>query len=393
MGFLAGNVSCERYWITSDPTPNLGMDHLKVLKEFKIGTSQKHALEQPFVGFLGGDHLLDTEFDLEKNVIEDALHFSIRIDTDQIPAAIRKAWLQLELAPLTADNPSGKPTKAQREQAKEAVEARCEEEAASGRFRRLTQIPILWDAQQDLLYVGSTSSAANELCLQLLQRAFDLECEHMTASSLAKAYASEGEALESLYQVTPAAFVPDQPSGKITWWNGMAENFDFLGNEFLLWLWWYWETQSETVRLQDDTNVAGIFQRSLTLDCPLGESGKETISAESPVVLPEASLAVRSGKLPRRAGLCMVRDNQQYDLTLQAESFTVSGAKISALGEGRADRSAATRVHAVRELSDTLDFLFEAFCERRIGAGWASELKEMQAWLRAETPQRRKPAA
>jgi hypothetical protein len=34
------------------------------------------------------------------------------------------------------------------------------------------------------------------------------------------------------------------------------------------------------------------------------------------------------GKLPRKAGLILVRHGEQYELTLQAETFAVSGAKI-----------------------------------------------------------------
>ncbi len=52
----------------------------------------------------------------------------------------------------------------------------------------------------------------------------------------------------------------------------------------------------------DEFEVCGMFARSLSLDCPFGESGKETISAESPISLPVAAVTVRSGKLPRKAG-------------------------------------------------------------------------------------------
>ena len=114
----------------------------------------------------------------------------------------------------------------------------------------------------------------------------------------------------------------------IQWWNGQSDNFDFLGNEFLLWLWWRWETQTDTIKLPDGSEVAGMFARSLSVQCPLGESGKGTISAEGPTSLPEAVQAIRSGKLPRKAGLTLVRFGEQYDLTLQAETFSVSGAKV-----------------------------------------------------------------
>jgi hypothetical protein len=395
MGLLSGSTTFQRYWITKDSTPALGPDHLKILEKFKIGKTELSALDQPNVGFLAGSHLLDTKFGLEKNVIGDALHFGVRIDSNQIPAAVRNAWLQMELLPRTADNPSGKPTKAQRTEAREAVEARCVEEAATGKFRRMQQIPILWDALSEVMYIGGTSSSANELCLDLLERAFDLEFDRVTSGKLARAYATESDQLESLFQISPAAFQGDNAAGNVTWWNGMSENLDYLGNEFLLWLWWHWETTHDTVQLSDESEVSGMFTRTLTLDCPLGESGKETISADSPVALPEAALAIRSGKLPRKAGLTLVRHGEQYDFTLQAETFAVGGAKMKQIGnDAHNDNAAEDRIASLRNLTETLDLLFDVFCERRIGKAWKGELKKLRQWLDVETPMlTRKPAA
>lgn len=391
MGFLAGTTTFQRFWVTKDPTPALGPDHIKKLEKFRIGQLDTTATDEPNVGFLAGAHLLDTKFAIEKNIIGDALHFGVRVDTDQIPAAIKNAWLQMELLPLTVDNPSGKPTKAQRQEAKEMVEARCAEEAATGKFRRMSQVSVLWDASNEEIYIGSTSPSATDVCIELLERAFDIEMDHVTSGKLAQTYATEYEQLEDLYKLTPSTFVADQEPG-ITWWNGMSDNYDYLGNEFLLWLWWNWESNGDVLKLNDDSEVSGMFARTLSLDCPQGEFGKETISAASPVVLPEAILAVQSGKLPRKAGLTLVRNDQQYDLTLQAETFSVGSGKITTLGDD-ADVDSHDRIQSIRDFSETIDLLFDAFCERRLGKPWKSELKKIQDWLQAEKPIRRRAAA
>ncbi len=56
--------------------------------------------------------------------------------------------MQIELLALAKDNTSGRPTKAQRQEAKESVEARCEEEARSGKYHKMSEFPILWDANE-----------------------------------------------------------------------------------------------------------------------------------------------------------------------------------------------------------------------------------------------------
>jgi hypothetical protein len=395
MGFLSGAVTLECFRVEGDQPRHFGPEHVKTLQRFAIGQLETSSPEQADVGFLAGGHLFDLDFGLEKNVIGEALHFAARIDANQIPAAVRKAWLQIELAAVTVDSPSGRPTKIQRQEAKEAVAARCEEEARSGRFRRMQQFPLLWNAKEGILFFGGASAAAAEQCCDLCCRAFGFELGRLTAGRRAQEWAAAAKRRKALEEVAPSALRPGDARGEIAWWNNESGNFDFLGNEFLLWLWWRWETQSDTIALPDNSEVTGMFARTLSLQCPRDESGKETITAESPVRLPEAAQAIRTGKLPRKAGLTLVRHGQQYELTLQAETFTISGAKIRteeteepAEGQGFREQ----RLESVRELHETVSLLFHAFCERRIGKNWPVELEQVRRWLKTDaTRAKRRP--
>ena len=392
MGFLSGSMTFERFQIVEDPTAEFGESHLEKLKKFQVGTAKANLYEQPNVGFVAGQHLLDVEFDYAKNVIGEALHFGIRVDSCQIPSPIKKAWMQIELAPMLVDNPSGKPSKAQRQEAKEAVEARCADEADKGNFRRMAETSVLWDAETDTIFLGTTSEKSSDVCLDLLERAFGIELARVTSGRLALNYANESDQYAELCDVQPTAFHA-HTAPHVVWWNGMSENFDYLGNEFLLWLWWRWEMNSDMIDLPDGTAVSGMFARSLTLDCPQGEFGKESISSDSPVALPETAMAVRMGKLPRKAGLTLVREGEQYDLTLQAERFSVGGARITQVAKDAGDlRDREDRINSVRELCVTVDLLFEAFCQQRIGKSWKSESAEISKWLQKDTLKHRKAA-
>jgi hypothetical protein len=387
MGFLSGPVTLECYRIKDSASKHFGPKQIKTLDHFAIGKVEVLSLDQPVAGFLAGRHLFDVDFDLEKNVIGDALHFGARIDTNQIPAAVRKAWMQMELAAAMADNPGGRPTKAQRQAAKEAVAARCEDEAQDGKFRKMQQYPLLWDARNSLLLFGGTSTTARELCCDLCFQAFEFDLQRLTAGHRAQEWAAETKHRKVLDETAPAPFRTGQQHADIVWWNNEAGNFDFLGNEFLLWLWWRWETQSDTITLPDNSEVTGMFARTLSLQCPRDESGKETITAESPVRLPEASQAIRSGKLPRKAGLTLVRQGEQYELVLQAETFTISGAKIITedTDDTRDGRGVLeTRLESVRALHETVDLLFRAFCQRRLGKDWSGDLDKIRRWLKTD---------
>jgi hypothetical protein len=90
---------------------------------------------------------------------------------------------------------------------------------------------------------------------------------------------------------------------------------------------------------------------------------------------------VQSGKLPRKAGLTVVRHDQQYDLTLTAESLAVSGARLPAPEAGDERGRLEERVGQLRNLLETLDLLYDAFVQKRSGRGWTRELGRMQKWL------------
>ena len=394
MGFLSGGVTVVRYRIISDPSGDFGDSHIESLSENAIGSKTGNIYEEPDVGFLGGAHLLDTDFTVEKNILGDAMHFGVRIDSCQIPSPIKRAWMHQELAGLMKDSePGSRPNKAQKTEVKEAVEARCAVEADKGNFKKMSETSLLWDAKTDTLMVSTASEKTCDYCLGLLESTFGIELQKVTSGTLALEWADESEVNADMFATTPTSF-HEHSGGGVVWWNGMSDNYDFLGNEFLLWLWWNWETNSNVVTLSDGSEVSGMFARSLSLDCPDGEHGKESISSESPVALPEAALAIRMGKLPRKAGLTLVRNGEKYDFTLQAETFSLGSARIAPADESSDNsRDVNDRIESVRQLCETVDLLYAAFCEKRIGQKWKSELAKMSQWLALETPMKRQRAA
>ena len=128
MGFLSGTIAFERFRVEGPSFKKFGPKQIEILNRFAIGKIEGISPEEAQVGFLAGQHLFDQDFGLEKNVVSDSLYCGVRIDTNKVPSALRRAWLAIELAPLLAENPHGKLSKAQRQEAQQAVQARCEEE-------------------------------------------------------------------------------------------------------------------------------------------------------------------------------------------------------------------------------------------------------------------------
>ena len=238
------------------------------------------------------------------------------------PAIFYAQYYQIELEGRTADNPSGKPTGRQKKEAKEAAVAKLEQEAKDGRYLKRKPIPVMWDAKTNELLVGTTSVTAIDQLYSLFERTFGIGFEGLTAGKVAYRLAEPRQQTRGIDDAAPSAFVPGITPLEMAWIPD-EDSRDFLGNEFLLWLWFITETDSDTIKVADDSEITIMLSRTLTLECPRGQTGHETITSEGPTRLPEARRAIQSGKLPRKTGITLVRHDQQYDLTLQAETLSV----------------------------------------------------------------------
>jgi len=388
MGFLSGRVTFTRYRVGGASPLPFGDEVVELARQHQIGQhGSAESSDGITTGWAGGDHVLDLTIDLGKNVLNDALHMAIRIDADKIPGSLLRAYTQMEIQARAQMNPSGFATKAQKEEAKEAAKARAAAEAADGRFRRHNHYPILWDGQTRILYAGTTSSSVLERLQILFRETFDRTLEPLTAGSVARSLKLEGgDGSEPiLLGASPIASAGAGDAPSVAWAGDDPTSLDYLGNEFLLWVWHAIQNDGETLKLSDGSQATVMLAKTLTLDCPRGETGRDQLTDDAPARLPEAFRALQAGKLPRKAGMVLVRHGAQYELTIQAETLAVSGAalpKPDDEGLARHEQRIA-RIDTLRQLTETLDLLFEAFLLRRTGTGWSDELGRIRRWLQA----------
>ncbi len=383
MGFFSGRVTFVRFRVNGKSPRLFGPEHLERLEAQVIGKQRTAAADGVEVGWIAGDHILDTRFDLAKNIVNDTLHFALRVDTNKLPSDLLRAYTQVDLQALTKNNPSGLPSARQKREAKESARERLEDEAKDGRFLKRKAYPVLWDAPSNELLVGTSSVTALDRLRTLFEQTFGVNFEPLGAGRQAFRFAEVRQQTRGIDDAKPAPFVPGVSPTEVAWLPDETSR-DFLGNEYLLWLWFMLDNDNDTIQLTDKSEVAVLLSRTLTLECPRGVTGKETISSDGPTRLPEARRAIQAGKLPRKVGLTMVRHDQQYELTLSAESLAIGGARLPAT-EADDDRGCLEeRVTQLRHLLETLDLLYDTFAERRASEAWAKELGKMQKWLQRE---------
>ncbi len=383
MGFFSGRVTCVRYRVQGHSPGTFGPEHLEKLAANAIGKARVMSGDGVEVGWTAGDHVLDLQFDLAKNIVNETLHFALRVDQQKIPGDLLKAYAQVELQALAAANPSGRPSARQKKEARQSAQDRLENEARDGRFLKRKVIPVLWDSPSNELLLGSTSATAVDRCHTLFQQTFGQGFEPLSAGKQAFYLAQPRQQTRGIDDAEVSAVVPGLSAAQVAWSPDEASR-DFLGNEFLLWLWFQMDCENDVITLADGSQLAVMLTRTLVLECPRAETGKETITSDGPTRLPEARRAIQAGKLPRKMGMILVRHDQQYDLTFQGESLSISGARLPA-PEAQDERARLEeRVTQLRHLLETLDLLYDTFVQGRATDDWSRELSRMQKWLQRE---------
>lgn len=371
MSFLTGRISCIRLNVEGSRPRLFDAEFLERLEEFQTGRQKIASSDGVESGWTAGNHMLDTDFQPAKNIYGDWLCFDLCITTDKLPADRLKAYYEVELAAMAKGNPSGTPSSRQKKEAKEIARERLEQEAKDGRYRKHKIIPVAWHAVTNRVYFGATSLTHLDRLVALFQQTFGCGLNVVTA----------GMKSDALDNASPSAFVPN--NGDDIAWIADETSRDFLGNEFLLWLWYTGEAVSDTLKLSDNSEATFMLTNKVKLECPRGQTGKDAITHEGPTRLPEAKRAIRAGKLPRSVGMTVIRQSEQYEFVVAAETLALSGMKLPSLNENTTEPHARCmeRLDKFAYGIETLEMMYEYFLTWRLNSRWAVVLKEMQTWL------------
>lgn len=381
MGFLSGRVTALRFHVTGMRPVLFEQEQLDRLADHAAGRQKVAAADGVEVGWTAGGSVLDTDFNLEKCVVNDALHFELRVDTNRLPGELLKAYYQTELQALSKDNPSGIPSARQKREAKQIARDRLEAEAKDGRYLKRKCVPVMWDRLSNEVLFGATSFTHIDRLTRLFEQTFGCELKCVTADARASFAMGHAHLIARHDAPTlPSKFVAD--AGDDVAWIAGGDSRDFLGNEFLLWLWYFTDAESDTVKLGDGSELTLMLARQLVVDCPRGQTGTDGFKSEGPSRLPEARRAVQAGKLPRRAGLTLVRHGAQFELVLHAETLGIGAARLPADEESQGARARLEqRVTDTRAALEAIDLLYSHFVHLRLSDEWADTLGRMQQWL------------
>lgn len=166
---------------------------------------------------------------------------------------------------------------------------------------------------------------------------------------------------------------------------GFDVTHEFLGEEFLTWLWFKWETDGGEFTLSGD-RVVGIAIDDLLQFAPLGDDDSEqTIRHGLPTRTAEARAGLRQGHRVAKARLLVANGAQQWSLVLDAARMGCSSVKLPEDDEEceTAEDRTADRTANWIALYDIVTALFDRFLKVRLSPAWLkTEAPAMASWMR-----------
>ncbi|MBV8781159.1 MAG: hypothetical protein JO353_07150 [Phycisphaerae bacterium] len=395
MPFDTGSITFRRFKVLGKSLS--AQEVLELAEPHILQPSDIGLVEETECGWSGGEHVLDVKLDSGKNVFADCVHFALRVDTNKPPAELRKAYQKQEEAALAAGNPSGFISKLQKRQAKDTVAQKLTDERKTGKFHRTRLIPVLLDTARGLLYANA-SGKTFEFLDEIFQRSFDRKLLPLTSGNLATRRIEDLGRRRELEDIRPSRFAegPDGAGDKPEYpWVVKTDRLDFLGNEFLLWLW-----HSTTVKSGIETSmglVEVLFDRSLDLECAYGQTGKDSIRGSGPERSTEALSALAIGKVPRKAYLILAWKSEQYAFTLSSEAMAFGGTVLPELKDADTARVLfEERTSQLATFGELIEAMFNAFLDVRTSKGWPRQVEQIASWIRrwarTQNPDKR-PAA
>ena len=163
-----------------------------------------------------------------------------------------------------------------------------------------------------------------------------------------------------------------------------AESHGFLGEEFLTWIWFRWETSGGEFTLAGGRVVGVALDDFLAFAAPSDDETEQTLRHGLPTRTAEARTALRSGRRLHKARLLIAEGSRMWSATLDAPTLSLTGVRLPEDAEEvetEQDRT-ADRAANWLALHEIVQALYGVFLKERVRPDYRKTVAEQQAqWM------------
>ncbi|MCP3875268.1 MAG: hypothetical protein GY699_19205 [Desulfobacteraceae bacterium] len=165
-------------------------------------------------------------------------------------------------------------------------------------------------------------------------------------------------------------------------------NYRFLGNEFLTWIWFLIENDEQTI-LQCDNEARGLEIGNRMVLENRWANGMETITIKGDTVgLEEGLLALRKGAAVTDINLIYKSGSVQWQFSLKGESLNFSSIKLPETGaaENSDDMEGLVleKLYLYEKPFQFIDQLYRRFIKLRLSQKWKQTTDNMKKWIQSD---------
>lgn len=164
--------------------------------------------------------------------------------------------------------------------------------------------------------------------------------------------------------------------------------YRFLGNEFLTWLWFYLDNNSENLVQFDPEFVDLSIGNRMVLENRLA-NGLETITIKGDSAgLEEGMLALNKGAVVIEVNLILKSGILEWQFSLKGESLSFSGLKLpetaASDSEDEIEAMILEKIYLYEQPFQFIDALYRFYIQLRLSHQWQSETTlAMRKWMQS----------
>ncbi len=160
---------------------------------------------------------------------------------------------------------------------------------------------------------------------------------------------------------------------------------EFLGREFLTWLWFRSDTREGVFDLGETGTVEIFFEGNLTLEPDGEERGDMVKCAGAGTHLDEARFALTRGKKVTRASLRLFKGDDEWSFSLDAAWLDISSLKLpKGMQDAGEDPDGLfyERMFLIEQPIAVVNMLFAEFIRLRVSPKWyQDEMPALEKWI------------
>lgn len=166
----------------------------------------------------------------------------------------------------------------------------------------------------------------------------------------------------------------------------LVHRTEFLGAEFLTWLWYRSDVQDGMFHGGDEVGPFEVwFDDKLVVKSEIADAQENIFKGGHPTSSQEARTALRLGKLASEARLRVVRGAQEWSFGIKGKTLALSGLKLPAVLSREDDEKFYERMLLVEQVEAMMQSLYTTFARLRTGDAWeADELPAIRRWIESE---------